>query len=144
MFKSLLLVGLMAAVPSASWSGVHHIESHYNQVLSKCLTDTGYDKNASIEERMQFDFSKASRCAHGYLTELNKARDAELRDFLAHNPRYRVPGQSLNKCFGKPREMPFEKSTISIGPNGMHAAVWYKDKIPASCYENAPWDNRND
>ena len=146
-------IGLgLLTVAAVSWilvsvtdahAGVRHIESNYNQVLSNCLEYYGYDKTAPIEERMNYDFSKASACASEYRTQLNKERDAELRDFLAHNPRYRVPGQSLNRCYGKPREMPFEKSTISVGPNGMHAAVWYKDMLPAGCYENAPWDNRD-
>jgi hypothetical protein len=113
-----------------------------NQVTKYCLDSNGYDRSAPIEERMKFDFSKASACQLDYLADKRKEELAELRDFLKHNPRYRVPGQSLNRCWGKPREMPFEKSSISVGPNGMHAAVWYKDKMPAGCYENAPWDNR--
>lgn len=117
--------------------------ANVNQITKKCLEANGYDSTAPIEERMKFDFAKASSCQLDYLADKRAAEDAELRDFLAHNPRYRVPGQSLNKCYGKPREMPFEKSTISIGPNGMHAAVWYKDKLPAGCYENSPWDNRD-
>ena len=137
------MIAILALLPSVSMAGIKHIESDYNQVLSNCLEYYGYDKTAPIEKRMTFDFSKASACAHDYLTELQNQRDLELRDFLAHNPRYRVPGQSLNNCYGKPREMPFEKSTISVGPNGMHASVWYKDKLPAGCYENAPWDNRD-
>jgi hypothetical protein len=54
------------------------------------------------------------------------------------------PGQSLNRCFGKPREMPFEKSTVSVGTNGMQASVWYKDTLPAGCFETSGWDNRDD
>lgn len=141
--KRAIIVAVLALLPSVTLAGVKHIESNYNQVLSNCLEYYGYDKTAPIDERMRFDFSKASACASEYLTDLNNRRDAELKDFLAHNPRYRVPGQSLNRCYGKPREMPFEKSSISVGPNGMHAAVWYKDKLPAGCYENALWDNRD-
>ena len=68
---------------------------------------------------------------------------AELRDFLKHNPRYTVPGQSLNRCWGKPREMPFESAYIKADKNGFEAGVNYKDTLPAGCYENAPWDNRD-
>ena len=39
--------------------------------------------------------------------------------------------------------MPFEKSSLEVGPNGVKAQVWYKDKLPAGCFENAPWDNRD-
>ena len=89
------------------------------------------------------DWNAAASCHAEYRQKVRAEQYAELRDFLKHNPRYRVPGQSLNRCWGKPREMPFEKSTISVGPDGMQASVWYKDKLPAGCYENAPWDNRD-
>jgi hypothetical protein len=141
--RVIILGAIVALITTAASAEYKHIPSQYNEVLSACLVKYGYDKTAPIDERMKFDFSKASACANSYLGELQAARDEELRDFLEHNPRYRVPGQSLNKCYGKPREMPFEKSTISVGPDGMHAAVWYKDKLPAGCYENAPWDNRD-
>ena len=141
--RVIIASAILALISSAALAGVKHIESNYNQVLSNCLEYYGYDKTAPIDERMKFDFTKASKCASDYRAALQKERDAELRDFLAANPRYRVPGQSLNRCWGKPREMPFEKSTISVGPDGMHASVWYKDKLPAGCYENAPWDNRD-
>ena len=141
--KRAIICAIIALIPSAVLADVNHIKSNYNEELKKCLVKYGYDKTAPIEERMAFDFAKASACVQDYNTKLQAARDAELRDFLKHNPRYRVPGQSLNRCWGKPREMPFEKSTISVGPDGMHAAVWYKDKLPAGCYENAPWDNRD-
>ena len=134
--RAIILGAVLALVSSASLADV-------NQVTKYCLDAHGYDRTAPIDERMKFDFSKASACQLDYLADKRKAELAELRDFLKHNPRYRVPGQSLNRCWGKPREMPFEKSSISVGPNGMHAAVWYKDKMPAGCYENAPWDNRD-
>ena len=68
----------------------------------------------------------------------------ELYPFLKHNPRYRVPGQSMNKCWGKPREMPFESSYIKQTATGFEAGVSYKDTLPAGCYENGPWDNRDE
>lgn len=134
--KWAILGAILAFTSSASLADV-------NQVTKYCLDAHGYDRKAPIDERMKFDFSKASACQLDYLAAKRAKEDQELRDFLAANPRYRVPGQSLNRCYGKPREMPFEKSTISVGPKGMHAAVWYKDKLPAGCYENAPWDNRD-
>ena len=134
--RVLIVSAILALISSAGLASV-------NEVTKYCLDSTGYDRTAPIEERMKFDFTKASKCQLDYLADKRTAELAELRDFLKHNPRYRVPGQSLNRCWGKPREMPFEKSTISVGPDGMHAAVWYKDKLPAGCYENAPWDNRD-
>lgn len=88
------------------------------------------------------DYNQAASCHADFRQKANEIKRAELRDFLKHNPRYRVPGQSLNRCWGKPRVMPFESSYIKVGPNGMEAGVNYKDTLPAGCYENAPWDNR--
>jgi len=90
------------------------------------------------------DWNAAASCHAEYRQAVRKAELAELRDFLKHNPRYRVPGQSLNSCFGKPREMPFENAGIEISGVGMRAWVNYKDTIPAGCYETAPWDNRKE
>ena len=119
---------LMIAVLAAWATSVSASES--NTVMKQCIDSTG-------------DWNAAAACHSKYRQAVRETELAELRDFLKHNPRYKVPGQSLNRCWGKPREMPFEKSTISVGPDGMQASVWYKDKLPAGCYENAPWDNRN-
>jgi hypothetical protein len=109
-----------------------------NNVMKQCLNEHGYDK----DNFDTFDFTKAAKCHSEYRAVIQKEKLDELRDFLDANPRYRVPGQSLNRCWGKPREMPFESSYIRVGPDGMEAGVSYKDKLPAGCYENAPWDNR--
>jgi hypothetical protein len=100
-----------------------------NEVIKACVQSTS-------------DYNKAAACYQNWKTGDNAAKLAELRDFLKHNPRYRFPGQSLNRCWGKPREMPFESAGIETDGNSMRAWVNYKDKLPAGCYENAPWDNR--
>lgn len=89
------------------------------------------------------DWNAAASCHAKYRQGVRAEQYAELRDFLKHNPRYRVPGQSLNRCWGKPREMPFESAYIKVDGTGFEAGVNYKDTLPAGCYENAPWDNRN-
>lgn len=89
------------------------------------------------------DWNAAASCHSKYRQGVRAEQYAELRDFLKHNPRYRVPGQSLNRCWGKPREMPFESAYIERTGDGFRAGVNYKDKLPAGCYENAPWDNRD-
>lgn len=104
-----------------------------------CLERYGY----SVENFDTFNWNKAAACASKLRQEQNAEDLAELRDFLKHNPRYRVPGQSLNRCWGKPREMPFESSYIKVTGNSFEAGVNYKDTLPAGCYENAPWDNRD-
>ena len=110
-----------------------------NDALKGCLAINGY----TPEKFDQFDFSKAAGCFHDFISQKHAEEMAELRDFLKHNPRYRYPGQSMNKCFGKPREMPFESAYIERNGNGFRAGVTYKDKIQANCFESAPWDNRD-
>ena len=101
-----------------------------NEVMKHCVQTTS-------------DYTKAAACYFDWKNVQIAAERAELRDFLKHNPRYRFPGQSLNKCWGKPREMPFESAYIKQTQGGFEAGVNYKDTLPAGCYENAPWDNRD-
>ena len=111
-----------------------------NEATKLCLTKFGY----SVENFDSFDFSKAAACASDYRVARNAKDLAEMREFLKHNARYRVPGQSMNRCWGKPREMPFESVTASASSDGSwHVGINYKDKLPTGCYENAPWDNRD-
>ena len=110
-----------------------------NEGSKLCLEAYGYKQ----ENFDTFDWNKAAACASKLRQEQNAVDLAELRDFLKHNPRYRVPGQSLNRCWGKPREMPFESSYIKVTGDSFEASVSYKDTLPAGCYENAPWDNRD-
>ena len=111
-----------------------------NQAMKYCLEINGY----TPEKFDTFDFRKSAACHSNYRAGVQQEKLAELRDFLKHNPRYRFPGQSNNRCWGKPREMPFESAYIERTGNGFRAGVNYKDKLPAGCYENAPWDNRDD
>ena len=110
-----------------------------NQVMKACLEMNDY----RAENFESFKWNKAAACYQNWRTQKNAEELAELRDFLKHNPRYRFPGQSLNKCWGKPREMPFESAYIERTDDGFKAGVNYKDTLPAGCYENAPWDNRD-
>ena len=103
--------------------------SESNQAMKWCLDNTP-------------NINAAASCHAKYREQVRNEELAELRDFLKHNPRYRVPGQSLNRCWGEPREMPFESAGIEMNNTGMKAWVNYKDTLPAGCYENAPWDNR--
>jgi hypothetical protein len=124
-------------VASTAWA------SENNQAMKACLDEYGYDRTAPIEERMAFDFKGPAKCHAEYRNAVMLAERAELKDFLKHNPRYRVPGQSNNKCWGKPRVMPFESAYIKQTAGGFEAGVSYKDTLPAGCYENGPWDNRD-
>jgi len=127
----LTVIALMVA--STAWAE----DNLNNRVMKQCLQMTGN----SFET---YNFQKASACYQQWKVGEIKKEYAELRDFLKHNPRYRVPGQSMNKCWGKPRVQPFESSGIEFdGKGGYRAWVNYKDTIPAGCYETAPWDNRD-
>lgn len=143
--KYLLIISLTTFYPYSSYAELVYIHSQYNNVLANCLEINGYDKTAPVNKRMKFNFEKVSRCSRAYQAELQNARDAELRDFMKANPRYAVPGQSLNKCWGKPRVQPFDHAWINRVGDGFEAGIVYKKDIPAgsSCYETAPWDNRD-
>ena len=119
-----IIMALLASV----WATVA-VANTNNEVMKHCVQTTS-------------DYNKAASCYFKWKNAQRAEELAELRDFLKHNPRYRVPGQSLNRCWGKPREMPFESAYIRADKNGFEAGVSYKDKLPAGCYENAPWDNR--
>ena len=106
------------------------IANQNNDVIKYCIQNTS-------------NYNQAASCYSDWSQGKNAQELAELRDFLKHNPRYRFPGQSLNRCWGKPREMPFESAGIETNGSSMRAWVNYKDKLPAGCYENAPWDNRD-
>ena len=127
----------LAIVLTAIWAVA--LDSSTNEQLKTCLAASGYSK----DNFDSFDFSVAAGCFQKKLAKKQAEELAELRDFLKHNPRYTVPGQSLNRCWGKPREMPFESAYIRADKNGYEAGVNYKDTLPAGCYENAPWDNRD-
>lgn len=119
----------LTIIASVVWATAASANTN-NEVMKACIQSTS-------------DYNKASSCYFDWKNQQIAAERAELRDFLKHNPRYRVPGQSLNRCWGKPREMPFESSYIRVDENGFEAGVNYKDTLPAGCYENAPWDNRD-
>ena len=90
------------------------------------------------------DWTKASACYQQWKVGEIKKEYAELRDFLKHLLLL-CPGYIyLGLCFGKPREMPFEYIHGTAGTWGYDIRIKYKDKIPAGCYETAPWDNRDE
>ena len=135
--KNILTMGTVAF--AVSFLSITATASESNQTMKACLHINGY----TVEQFDTFDWSKAAACHSAYRVGNNLQHLAEMRDFLKHNPRYRVPGQSQNSCWGKPRVMPFESAYIEQTANGFKAGVSYKDTLPAGCYENAPWDNRD-
>ena len=55
---------------------------------------------------------------------------SEQWEFIKANPQYRFPGQSLNKCFGRPKERALAKLETKADGSTM---AYYKDKI-VECY----------
>ena len=141
MRENLVAVSLLiAAVVSWTWVVTAKAEENLNNKMIKdCVQH--YRTGSSVND---VDWTKASACYSQWRVGELKKEYAEMRDFLKHNPRYRYPGQSNNKCWGKPRENPFESAYIRHTTNGFEAGVSYKDKMPAGCFETAPWDNRDE
>ena len=138
MRDNLIALGLLVAALGA-WTVVANAnENMNNKMIKDCVQY--YRTEASVND---VDWTKASACYSQWRVGEMKKEYAELRDFLKHNPRYIYPGQSNNKCWGKPRENPFESAYIRHTTNGFEAGVSYKDKMPAGCFETAPWDNRD-
>lgn len=132
-----LIAVLLLIIAVIGWVTVVNANEN-NQVMKECV------KNNRVSDDFQsIDFRKAAACYQDWKVTKTKLDYAEMRDFLKHNPRYRFPGQSMNKCWGKPREMPFKSAYIEKNGDGFRAGVTYKDKLPAGCYENGPWDNRD-
>ena len=136
MRENFIAVGLLL-LAFVCWTSIANANIN-NEVLKRCI-----EENRKGSDFDSIDFIAASNCYNAWKIPQIKAKNAELRDFLKHNPRYRVPGQALNRCWGKPREMPFESAYIKQTESGFEAGVSYKDTLPAGCYENAPWDNRD-
>ena len=138
MRDNLIALGLLVAALGA-WTVVANAnENINNKMIKDCVQH--YRTGVSVND---VDWIKASACYSQWKVGEMKKEYAEMRDFLKHNPRYRYPGQSNNKCWGKPRENPFESAYIRHTTNGFEAGVSYKDKMPAGCFETAPWDNRD-
>ena len=141
MKENLIAIGLLAAAV-VSWvlvvTDAQAEENLNNKMIKDCVQH--YRTGSTVND---VDWTKASACYSQWKVGEMKKEYAEMRDFLKHNPRYRYPGQSNNKCWGKPREMPFESAYIERTGDGFRAGVSYKDKMPAGCFETAPWDNRD-
>jgi len=105
--RAVLMVFLCA--PTTVATGV-------NEVTGDCI------------DKYKPDWNKAAACQSDYVSEEAKRDREEFREFLRENPRYRFPGQSWNKCFGKPREFAFE----SLEQVGDKVIVVYK-KFLAPC-----------
>jgi hypothetical protein len=124
MKEIIAVIGTVAFVV-AVWTVSAKAQSASNEAMKMCLEINGY----TLEKFDTFDFSKAAACHSEYRVRQNQIKLANLRQFLKDNPRYRYPGQSDNRCFGKPREMAFEHINGSAGAWGWNVNIKYKDVI---------------
>ena len=99
-----------------------------NSAMFFCRDKHGY---TGIDSATTADWMKFASCVNDIKSAVRRQEEREIWDFIKANPRYRVPGQSMNKCFGKPKERALDR--IETGPDGSTTA-YYKDKI-VECYE---------
>jgi hypothetical protein len=76
------------------------------------------------------DMMNFATCISELRGNQRRSQQLELWGFLEANPRYRVPGQSLNKCFGRPKERALARLETKADGSTM---AYYKDKI-VECY----------
>jgi hypothetical protein len=118
--KYFALILLLATPAYAVSSGPN------NEPLYQCRDLYYHGINGTTTESMMAFAS----CVSKMRGEEFRKREKEIWEFIEANPRYRVPGQSLNKCFGRPKERALAR--YETKPDGSTMA-YYKDKI-AECY----------
>ena len=127
-FATLMTIGL----GSASFAMSLDEGKENNQQLRDCLISAGLDTTLPHPQRIdQIDMSSAAACHSEYRAVKREKRYADIRQFLKENPRYRFGGQSLNKCFGKPKRIILDK--IEEKANG--DVTYYFPKYLKSCDE---------
>lgn len=85
---------------------------------------------AGLQDTSTKDWMKFASCISDIQGEMRRQKEAEIWEFLKANPRYRVPGQSLNKCFGRPKERALARLETKADGSTM---AYYKDKVK-ECY----------
>jgi hypothetical protein len=75
------------------------------------------------------NYNKWAACINTIESQRIKKEQAELRDFLILNPRYRYPGQSLNKCFSNGKA----RGIAKVIKTDSSITVYYKPKVDL-CY----------
>ena len=92
-----------------------------NSIIFLCRDKHEYNgiDNTTSKNMMLF-----ASCISEMKSDSLRQKNAEQWEFIKDNPEYRFPGQSLNKCFAKPRETIVKR--VEQNKNGM--VVYYKDK----------------
>jgi hypothetical protein len=97
-----------------------------NEPLYQCRDLYYHGINGTTTESMM----AFAACVSKMRGEVFHQREREIWEFIEANPRYRVPGQSLNKCFGRPKERALDRFETKSDGSTM---AYYKDKI-VECY----------
>ena len=82
---------------------------------------------AGLHSTSTNNWMKFASCINDIRSDMRRQKEDDTWEFLKANPRYRIPGQSLNKCYGKPKERALDR--IETQADGSTVA-YYKDKIP--------------
>ena len=91
-----------------------------NSIIKACQAKHNY--NGLNETKTWSDIATC------IVTEKNKLRFAEedrIWEFVKTNPRYRFPGQSLNNCFGREKELAIHRIETDNGKT----TAYYKDSL---------------
>lgn len=97
-------------------------------------TNTGQAAPAEVFKEcfaLSEDWNERSACVNKWQADKTQKDLEELRVFLDENPRYRYPGQSLNKCFGKKRKVVI--SEVEYKKNGSIIIRYPEYFLP--CYD---------
>ena len=124
-----ILTIIALTVASTAWANPS------NEAMKACLAKFNYTQ----DQFDTFDWSKALP-ACDYSVGVMEAEYAEMRSAQSHFKTWTKPKQNVGVS---PREMP-ESAYIKQTAMGFEAGVSYKDTLPAGCYENGPWDNRDE
>lgn len=100
-------------------------------ILIVAQTERGWAGNETIKECLiafDGDFNKASYCAHQVRSDEIRYEEKKLREYLKENPRYRVPGESLNLCYGKEERTIHTHATVDED-----SITWYYNPEITKC-----------
>ena len=102
---------------------------HFATVLIMCLLiSTVADAKNFIAQKCFSEYEKltdVAYCIDSTRNENIRKANAEQWEFLKKNPRYRFPGQSLNTCFGKERELLVDRVETTTDK----VVVYYKKSV---------------
>ena len=105
------------------------LSAQFATVLITCLLiSTGADAKNFIAKKCMADYDNLSYvafCIDSKRNENIRIRNAKQWEFLKMNTRYRFPGQSLNKCFGRPKESVIHR----VETTNDKTVLYYKNSI---------------